>query len=196
VSINAAIKLDNGNIRTPKGRILYPSLFKPSLPKGETNEDKAKYGATLLIPKDSDITALKNAIQETLEESFSAKVRAASKIKMPILKTEDFPRFAEYADDFPWMIRCNANYRPEVVGPTRDPIAEEDEADEVYGGRWAKLSVNAYSWDHPTGGKGISLGLQNVQLLKHDDAIAGGRVKAAQEFEDEDVGDMNDGMDL
>jgi hypothetical protein len=195
MSTNAAVRLDNGNVRTPRGRIVYPSLFKPSLPKGETDPKKAKYGATLLLPKDCDLTALKDAVQECLEE-FSDKVRKSAKIKMPFLHTKDQERFAEFAEDFPWMIRCGASYKPEVVGPTRDPIAEEDEADEVYGGRWAKFAVNAYSWDHPTGGKGVSLGLQNVQLLKHDDAIAGGRVKASQQFENEEIGDMDEEMGL
>lgn len=188
-----AVKLESGNYRTPKGRILYPNLFKASLPKGETDQAKAKFGLSLLIPKGADMKAITEAVNEVLADNVTQKMRATTKVKMPFLKTEDQPRFAEFADDFPTMIRCGANYRPDVIGPTNRAIKEEDEADEVYGGRWARISVRPYFWKHPTGGNGISLGLQNVQLLDHDDQIAGGRVRAESEFES--VGDELDDLE-
>jgi hypothetical protein len=88
------------------------------------------------------------------------------------------------ADDFPWMLRCQAKFKPDVVTPKGDrTYTEDEEADEVYGGRWARFSVRPYWWKHATGGVGVSFGLQNVQMLDHDDPIAGARVKGTAEFE-------------
>lgn len=184
--------LESGNLLTPKGRILYPSLYKPTLPKGEKDENKARFQISLLIPKGADISALENAINEAINDNVSEKVRKTTKVKKPILKTEDQPRFAEFAEDYPHMIRCAAKFKPDVVGPTLKPVAEDDEADEVYSGRYARLSVRPFFYDHPTGGKGVSLGLQNVQLLDHADPIAGGRVRADAEFESVSSDDISD----
>jgi hypothetical protein len=184
MSLNTARRLESGNLMTPKGRMLYPALFKPQLPRGETDEKKAKYQVTLLLPKGSDIAALKAAENEAIEEKVTPKMRATTKIKSPFLKTADQPRFAEYADDYPVMLRFNATLRPDVVTPKGDRAVTEDEAaDEVYSGRWARVTCRAFFYDHPTGGKGVSLGLQNVQLLDHADPMAGGRVRGTAEFE-------------
>lgn len=182
-----------GNFITPAGRMVYPALFKASLPRGETDQDKARFQVTLLLPKDSNLDVLKKAVEEVIDENVSAKAKATTKVKKPWLKTEDQPRFAEYADEFPYMIRMNAKMRPDVVSPSGQPVREEQEADEVYSGRWARVSVRPFFYDHPTGGKGVSFGLQNVQLLDHDEPIAGGRVKGTAEFEGvggDDLGDL------
>ena len=197
-TLNAAKLLESGNLLTPKGRMVYPALFTPSLARGETDKDKARYQVTLLLPKGSDIKALKDAVTETLDENVSAKARTTAKIKTPFLKTEDQPRFAEFAEEFPLMLRFNAKFKPDVVTPKGDrTLAEDEEADEVYSGRWGRVSCRAFFYDHPTGGKGVSLGLQNVQLLDHDEPIAGGRVKGTAEFEgvgDDSLADLDDDM--
>lgn len=191
-SLMTAAKLESGNIRTPKGRLVYPSLFKPRLQKGETDQSKAKYQATLLIPKGANIDAMKEEVAAVLRDNFSEQMRKTTKIKTPFLKTADQPRFAEFAEDFPVMIRCNATYKPDVVGPNNGAVGEDREADEVYGGRWARLSVRAFAYNRPDS-KGVSFGLQNVQLLDHAESIAGGRARAETEFES--VGDGLDDLD-
>lgn len=189
-----------GNIKTPGCRMVWPSLFKPTLPKGETDEKKAKFQITLLFPKDADLDMLKDAVRTARDDKFSAAQQKKSKIKMPFIKTADEPRFADVADEFPLMVRANANLGmgPGVVGPSAREVKEDDAADEVYPGRWCRASLSAYGWDHPTGGLGVSLGLQNVQLLEHDEVwtFAGGKPRATDEFEaaeiDEDDGDAED----
>jgi hypothetical protein len=173
-----------GNYITPAGRMMWPDLFKKTLPRGETNKDKASYQITLLFPKGVNLDVLKKAVEDLIAENVSAKVRQTANITMPWKKTADQPRFADLADEYPVMLRCSAQkYRPEVVSPNgRDLIAEEQEADEVYSGRWCRVSLNPFFYDHPTGGKGVSFGLSNVQLLDHDEAIGPGKVKAAAEF--------------
>lgn len=199
--------LESGSILTPKGRLIVfnNSLFEPQLPRGETDKAKAKFQATLLLPADADLTILKKAVADCAKAEFSEKQRKG--LKSPFLKTEDQERYVEYADDYPALIRCSANYKPDVVNQSSTGnIDEEDAPDEVYSGRWARFSVRVYAWDHPTGGRGISLGLNNVQVLDNDEAIAGGKVKGLSEFgsadgdggladlEDDETSDNEEGM--
>lgn len=188
-ALNTAALQPNGNYRTPRGRLLYPSLFQKSLPKGETAADKAAWQVTLLIPKGADMSAIEKAIEEEIEANVPLKNRATAKVRKPILKTAD-SKFAEHAEDYPFYIRCNAKkMRPDVVTPKGDRnVKEEEEPDEVYSGRWGRLTCQVFYYDHPTGGKGVSLGLANVQLLLGPDGepgepMAGGKARGTSEFE-------------
>lgn len=192
---NAARATESGNIITPKGRMVYPAFFKPQLPPGEKDPEKARFQATLLIPADADISALEAKVNELVDENVPAGKRKTTKIKLPFLATEDSKSLAEYAEDYPHMIRCAAKFAPDVVTPQGDrTIKEDEEADWVYGGRWARFSVRPYWWSHKTGGMGVSFGLQNVQLLQDDDPIAGSRVRGTDEFSDasDDLDDLED----
>jgi hypothetical protein len=186
--IMTASVLASGNLRTPRARMIYPALFKPRNKKGETDKDKARYQITVLVPKGSDLTAMKAAVEEVINDNVSAKMKATTKVKTPFLKTEDQPRWAEYADEYPVMIRLNAKQRPDVVTPKGDrTVTEDEEADEIYAGRWCRVSCQAF-WYDTEGNKGVSFGLQNVQLLLGPDgepgeALAGGRVRGTAEFE-------------
>jgi hypothetical protein len=134
---------------------------------------------------------IKKAIEDLIVDNVPAAKRATTKVKRPLLATADQPRWAEYADDFPIFIRCSAaKYRPDVISPnSKDVIKEEQEADEVYFGRWARFSIRPYFWRHDTGGHGVSLGLQNVHLLDHDEPIAAGKVSGLSDF-----ASANDGL--
>jgi hypothetical protein len=43
LDLTKARRIKTGEIITMKGRLLYPALFKPSLPRGETDQSKARY---------------------------------------------------------------------------------------------------------------------------------------------------------
>jgi hypothetical protein len=167
-------------IATPRGRLLYPSLFKASLMKGETDQSKARFGATLLLPASANLDLLIKAVNDKISEKWSADVIKKSKIKKPFIKTADDPKWEEYAEAFPVMIRTNSKDRPGIVFGNLAPCTDETE---VYGGRWAVLALNPFAYDHPTGGKGVSWGLQHAQLLEHDDQIGPGRIRAEDAFE-------------
>lgn len=169
-----------GNIALARGRMIYPAVFEPSKPKGAPADQEAKYQVTVLLPKSANLDLLVKAVDDLIAESVPAATRKTAKIKKPFIKTEDQPRFAEYAEEFPVMLRMSSKTKPGVVNAQAQPVTDDSE---VYGGRWASVSVRPYFYDHPTGGKGVSLGLQNIQLLEHDDPLGGGRVKAEDEFE-------------
>lgn len=179
-----------GILVLPKAKMLYPSLFEKSMPKGETDESKAKYGVTLLMPKDADLKPLVDLVNAAITEKWGVKAKDL-KIKKPFIKvdTDNEPRTVARLDaagieptDFPVMLRVFGNYKPVVKGPDATSDVKDDE--QVYEGRWACVSINAYAWEHPTGGRGVSIGMQNVQLLDNDDVIPrGGSGATGDEFE-------------
>lgn len=202
-ALNTARKLPTGNILLPEGRMMYPALFRATLPRGETDPKKGSWQITLLFPKDTDLTALEKAIDDVIAENLTEKQRATAKVKRPILLTADQARLAELAEDFPRMVRLGAKeYKrdggkrqaPQVLDPAMQEVHEDDEADMVYAGRWARATCNPFFYDHDTGGKGVSLGLANVQLLRHDEPLEAGRVKGTAEFEAVDDGALEDLM--
>jgi len=188
MNLNTARLLASGNIITPKGRIIWHALFKPGLAQGETDKDKAKYQCSLIFPKGSDFTVLRNEVQRIVDENLPPAKQRTTKFRLPWIETINQPKWIDYADEYPDMLRCNAKMRPDVVTPKGDrSITEEEEADELYRGRWARMSVQPFWYNANPAKKipvpGISLGLQNVQLLDHDEVLAGGRVRGTSEFE-------------
>jgi hypothetical protein len=167
-----------------KGRLLYPSLFRPHLRRGDT-QDKARYQATLAIPKAYDTKLLSEVVAELIEEKWGKNAAQKHKIKKPFVKTEDQPSLAEYAEEYPVLLRSRSKDRPKVVYANLKECT--DEAD-VYGGRWACLLVQPYAFEHAEGGKMINFGLQHVQILDNDEPM-GGRVRVQAEDAFEAVGD-------
>lgn len=188
-------KAVSGNIITCEGRLAYVSLFKPTLPKGETDQEKARYQTSIAFPKNSELALLNEAVEQCAVEKFGPDYKKKFKVKKPFLKTEDYPKLGLDSAEFPVFIRTNSPSKPQVVTATMRAVGD-DQQDQVYSGRWACVSVRPYAYDHPTGGKGVSLGLQNVQLLRDDEPLAAGRVAAEQEFEPvEGAGEEGGGTD-
>ena len=175
-------KSGNGNILTPKGRMSFVTLLEPRQAKGS---DKKKFSISLLIPADADISLLKKAAADAAKAEFGDKL--PPKLKSPFLKAEE--QISEktgqlWAGYEPGMIviRATALTRPGIVHPNGAALAEGDIAKEAYSGRWACVSLRAFAYS-VDGNKGISFGLQNIQLLDHDEPLGGGRVAAEDEFE-------------
>lgn len=176
------LKSPAGNVITPAGRLCYPSLFKATLPQGETDQSKARYQTSMVFPKVADLKLLSALVEEAAEGAWPKYKEKKIKVKKPFLKTEDSPRIGVDAEEFPVLIRCNTPSKPQVIRADKSAV-NEDKAEEVYAGRWARASLRAYTYDHPTGGKGVSFGLQNVQLLQHDESLGAMRPAAEDEFE-------------
>jgi len=170
-----------GNIITCQGRMMYPSFFKPNMMKGETDPSKAKYQGTLIFPKGFDLKLLIAAVEAAAVDRWTDKYKEYFNIKKPFGKASEQAKMSGTAEDYPIFIRTSSRERPEVRSPSNGLITEE-QSEEVYAGRWARFSVSPYAYDHPTGGKGVSIGLHSVQLLDHDERLAGARAPAEDEF--------------
>jgi hypothetical protein len=159
------------NVITPKARMSFPHLFTAhSAAEGA----KPKFGVSLLIPADSDIQLLKDAAARVVKENWGDKVPKG--LKSPFLKAGDYESTAAFEG---WtLIRATAISKPGIVDPQNKGVTDESE---VYPGRWCVASLRAFTYDTGTN-KGVSFGLQNVQVLDHDEPL-NGRARAEDEFE-------------
>ncbi len=149
---------------SPKGRLSYPHLFERHT-KGDYPSDM--YETLLLIPKSTDISALRGACEAMLADVFKGKFKDISELEHPPIKDGD-----DFSDDRKghWVIKAKSDNRPQIVAA--NPKIVIDDPEEVYGGRWAKLSLSLYSYNK-AGKKGISFGLRNVQLLEKGERFGG-----------------------
>jgi hypothetical protein len=79
-----------------------------------------------------------------------------------------------------FSIQATSKNKPGIVDAALQPIMS---ADEIYSGAWYRCSIHLYAWDHPTGGKGVSVALDNVMKVRDDEAYSG-RSTAAADFAD------------
>lgn len=180
-------KANNGNNIVLFGRMSWPKLFTATVNKADEGKENAqkKYTLNLLVPPATDLKYLKDRCQECAKDRWGDKL-STMKLKSPFLKAEDH----KYEGHLPgWTyFRLSAITKPQVVEAkdgTLIRIAEED-GEIVYSGRWAQVTINPFAYPKAgaqnLGNNGISLGLNNVMLLHHDDSL-GGRLKAEDEFE-------------
>jgi hypothetical protein len=193
-AMKAQLLEKTGNILLPPARGIYLALITPTLPrgKGKTEKDR-RWESTFLFPPKTDFTALEAKCNEIVDEEIPPKQKGKIDFRWPILKTAEIKSLAGLADDLPITLRANSRkYRkdgavrraPEVVTyPDGRKLTADEEAVEIYAGRWYRATVNPYWYPGDDGKPGISLGLVNVQVLKHDEPLAGAAASAASEFQ-------------
>lgn len=169
-------------IVTPPVRLSFPALFeKKPVAKGS---DKEKYQASLLIPPDVDLAPFKRALVAALREKFGDKPPKIPAKNFPIKSCDD-KELAGYEDDWHY-INTSTNFQPTVVDQKKNEILDDSR---IFAGCWCRFHLNAYAWDHPQGGKGVSFGLNAVQLVREDERLDG-RVNADTVFEALEVDDI------
>lgn len=177
-----AKKKDSLSIKVVIGpcRISFPHFFEPA----ETDNGD-RYQANFLFPpnwkKQPDYKKFMDALYDVTEDEFGPEA------DWPSSKQNRWPdevvRKAEEKD--------YAGYKPGwffIKAASRDPIgivdANREEVTnprEVYGGRWARISVTVKAYDNKS--KGVGVYLNSVQVLDHDEQF-GGRGPAKNDFED------------
>lgn len=181
---------------TGKVRLSYPNLFKAKA--AEEGQDP-KFSVEVLIPKSDTATVAKiRAAQNEAAET----VRKGAKVlgeNPPTYGADNFPhkkfsdtlRDGDDADENDgrpereghWFmnVRSDARYKPGVVDRDRQAVLDESE---VYGGVYARVSMTAYAFS-VQGNKGVSFGLNSVQVLGHGEPFGGAREKAEEVFDDD-----------
>lgn len=179
----AYIHPKTGSIVTPKGRVLWNSLFEVR----KNKDGKGKHEFNLAVPKGADMKVMHDAALEAGKAKFPKLFAASagkwpSSVKSPFKKSDTNDKLADIAVEFPSFFAARSKDKPGVVGPNGK--AEGIEPEQVYAGRWARATVDVYAYEFE-GNKGVTFGLKNVQLLDNDEelVIGGGRVSAESEFE-------------
>lgn len=173
----------SGNIITPKGRISYAQyLINPQ----ENQNGKLKHNLNLVIPKGADFTELRNkAGKIALEKCDGDQNRAKNLVMKRFLDPNNLPGGGKpMGSEFEgWtLVRASSDYKPKFVYPNGKAIPDEEIANELYSGRWARVTLNPY-WSPNKQNPGVFFGLQNVQLLDHDENMGVSIPDAEDEFD-------------
>lgn len=161
-------------IVTPEFRGSFVHLLEPHAIKGVENA-KARYQITMPILKKDPFWAKLNALVDETAKAKWGKI--PQKMKSPVKDGDD--------DDRPEFVGCftlqaTSNNKPGIVDAQLNPIMD---AGEIYSGAYYRASIRAYAWDHPTGGKGVSIALDNIMKTKDGEAFSG-RTDASEDFAD------------
>ncbi len=178
----------SGNIITPKGRGSYVQFLLE--PQERTYEDSGKkekvYSLNLVLPKGSDLTELKKKMAKiALEKCDGDQKRAKAFVEKRFLDPNNLPQGGKpMGEEFEgWtLIRATSKYKPKFAYPNGKEIPAEEIANELYSGRWMRVTINPY-WTANKKNPGVCLGLQNVQLLDHAENLGANIPNAEDEFD-------------
>jgi hypothetical protein len=165
---------------TPYATISFPHLFSPKT-RGDDTKDPV-YSCSLLF----DPTAQKSPEFKALQEGCiaAAKERWGEGVKLSTLKFP-FKDAGEKADKYqgyePGVIVVEAwtKQKPGIVDARRQDVLLPEQ---VYAGQLVRAQLKPFAWE-VTGKRGVSMGLNNVQIVKHDAPRIDGRVSAQNAFD-------------
>jgi len=165
--------------KTPLARLSYAqSLYKP---RAQQDGGKLKYGATLIFDL-KDRAELEKVVANVITDEWGAKAIEMAKaglIKSPFLagdgkearnKTTGDLHPGMGADKFFIRVQANEDRPPWIRW--KDPNLQETETN-VYSGCMVKAVINAFAWEHPQNGKGVSFGVEGVQKLQEGERLGG-----------------------
>lgn len=165
---------------TGKVRLSYVALLEPKAFEGQ----EAKYSTVLLIPKSdkATISKIKKAQKAAYEAAKNDKLKGvkADKVKTTLRDGDDemdLEEHPEYADCY--FMSVSSKTAPGILDKYKEKV---DSPDEVYSGVYARVSLNFFAYN-TAGNKGISAGLNNVQILAKGDYL-GGRSSADADFDE------------
>lgn len=159
-------------------RISFANIWEPK----SVNGSEEKYSVSCLIPKNDKATLGKiHKAIEAAKEAAQSK-RWGGKIP-PTLKLPLHDGDTERPDDETYkdMMYFNATSKdaPQIVDRKVQPILDPMECGS---GDYCNVSVNFYGFN-TNGNRGVAAGLQNIQLVKHGERLAG-KASAASDFEE------------
>jgi len=175
------------SVVTPYGILAFPSLFEARSVPGTNQEPRF---STILVfdeaaQRKPEFLALQNEIMAAADERWPNK-KDHRGLRMPIRKSEEKDGVNGFE---PGTVFINAwtKTRPGIVDRNRNEILTKAE---VWAGQLARAFVRPFAYD-TSGNKGVSLMLENVQIVKSDMPRIDGRKSAAESFTDVDEMDLD-----
>jgi len=161
---------------TPKFRVSFPQVFE----KASYNNGTPRYSLTgLFYPKQfteadkAKWDAIKKKLAEVCVEFFKKDIKTMKEdrtFKIPFHKGSE-KDYQGYGDpDMVFFSMANSKRRPQILDIKGQPITAEN-SEEFYAGCWARASVNPYAFNNI--GKGLAIGLGNIQKLGDDESFEG-----------------------
>lgn len=174
---------------TPYATISFPHLFSPKS-RGDTNQEPV-YSCSLLFDihaqKSPEFKALQEGCITTAKDRFGASADL-KKLKFPFKDAgEKADKYQGYEDG---IIVCEAwsKQKPGIVDARNQRVLLPEQ---VYAGQLVRAQIKPFAWD-VSGKKGVSFGLNNIQIVKHDAPRIDGRVAPEKAFDLIDDPDLVD----
>lgn len=178
---------------TPVGTLCFPALFEPKKNK-QNPAAPARYSCILLFDeaatKSSAYQALRKSVHECIAEKWGAQKAAdpafVRTLRLPFrdASEKDYNGF-DKGEIFisPWAAG-EGQYasRPDVVNLQGEKLLAPEE---VFAGQLARATVRPFAYDN-NGNRGVSLGLEHVQVVKLDGERLDGKQSAASAFANAD----------
>jgi hypothetical protein len=193
---NAATASKGTRLTTPRFRVSFPSVFE----KSSYNNGTLRFSLTgLFFPKTftekekAQWEAIKVRLNEVCVEFFKKPLKVMKEdrqFKIPFHRGSE-KTYEGYGDpDMVFFSMSNSKRRPQIVNLKGEAITSEN-AEEFYAGCWARASVNPFAFDNI--GKGVAIGLGNIQKLKDDKSFEG-FTSAEDDFGDDPAEGFDDNM--
>lgn len=77
------------------------------------------------------------------------------------------------------FVRASSQFAPGIVDAQRNPVLDQGK---VFGGLICRAEVNAFAYEQ-RGNRGVTLGLNHLQILKNDGTVYGGRTDPSKSFD-------------
>jgi hypothetical protein len=178
----------SSRLLTPPFRVSFPQVFEKAaynngtprfslvglfFPAAFTDKDKIKWKAILEALNSVSIEGFKKPMKDLDRGIY----------KLPFHKGDE-KSYEGYGDAaMRYCTMANSKRRPQILDVKGNVISSEN-SEEFYAGCWARASVNPYWFNNI--GKGLALGLGNVQKLKDDQSFEG-FTSAEDDFGEDDV---------
>lgn len=169
-------------IKAPLARVSFAQfLFKPNKRQNDDGSTSEKFEATFIFEAGADLSELKKAAVEVATAKWGEK--AAGWIKDGMIKNPFLDgggkqaRSQKTGELHPGMgegktfIRTQSQYQPPVVDQRRLPITDPSK---LPSGSLVYPVVHIFAWENKKQGKGLSFGIDAVQLVKDDGTRFGG----------------------
>lgn len=161
-------------------RISFANIWEPKA----INGGEEKYSVSCIIPKSdkATLTKIHNAVEAAKEAGKEKKWggKIPANLKLP-LRDGDIDRPDDEAYTGAMFLNATSKEAPQVVDRKVQPILDPMDCGS---GDFCNVSVNFYAFN-ANGNRGISAGLNNVQLVRNGERLAG-KASAASDFKELD----------
>lgn len=177
------------SLHTPIGTLSFVHLFEARPP---AQGAEPRFSMNLILTPEaqeaSEWVQIKKAVMQVALSEFGQQALdqiRAGKIRLPWRNAHDRD-YAGYKDapEGTIFIQPWTKNKPGVIDARKNEILVPDD---VWAGQLARCTVSVFAYSN-SGNRGISFGLNNVQICKKDMPRIDGRRSAAQEFDAVDEG--------
>lgn len=165
---------------TPYATLSFPSLFQPKSIPGTDQEPK--YSCALLFDaaaqQSPEYKKMQEAVVTVAKSKFGENVNFKG-LRLPFTDAgEKSDKYKGYEDGI-IVINVSSKQKPGIVDARKNDVLLPEQ---VYAGQLVRAQVVAYAYDK-AGNRGVSFGLNHVQIVKHDAPRIDGRVDPQNAFD-------------